>query len=201
MSQHKIGQAGILRRHAALQMFHILHHLVPAAFFGKQALPFGLLPAFAVTQMVVAHHHKAPFCQPVRKTVIALHIFTDAVDDLHHRPGRFLPLPDHGVNVGASIGGGIEKFFASDHKTASFLQICAIIYLYCKSDVIFCQINRRSRLCVIILSLSTRAPPAPAPSFSTSRAPSSARDNIPCPSTIPSPVGWSTTPWTFCALS
>ena len=118
--QQKIRQAGVLRRRLGPQRLHIVHHRVPAVGFPEQALPLWFLPAFSVTQVVVAHHQKAPLRQPPGKVAVPLHIFADAVGDLQHRPGRLFPLPRHRVNIGASVGGRIEKFPASDHKDTPF---------------------------------------------------------------------------------
>ena len=120
LPQH-IGVLGIGRQ--ALQAVEdqlpqgadVLHHVLPAVPVGEPAELQGVPRRAAVAQVVVAHDGEAVLRQEAGEGVIPADVFRDAVDQLHHPPGRPLRPPPGGGNCVDPIAGGKGKFLFDHH--------------------------------------------------------------------------------------
>ena len=115
MAQQEAGQTGVLRPNPLPQGADVLHHVLPAVPVGEPAELRGVPRRAAVAQVVVAHDGEAVLRQEAGEGVIPADVFRDAVDQLHHPPGRPLRPPPGGGNCVDPIAGGKGKFLFDHH--------------------------------------------------------------------------------------
>ena len=105
MAEENIGQVGIFRPGIGKQLVGIRHRAEPAAVeIALNALP---IDGLAVAHMILRHHQEAQTVQILGKSVIPLHKFRDAVDDLQNR--LWLPFRLPAADMDPSCAAGIKS--------------------------------------------------------------------------------------------